>query len=75
MASSGTGELKGAAIQNILVCNPSLPALFCQLKITGPLMFVCASPLLVRLRHRKPLFEVSCKVDREPTGQKQAREE
>jgi hypothetical protein len=38
-------------------------------------MLVCASPHLVRLRRLKPLFEASCKVDREPTGQKQAREE
>ena len=36
---AGTGQLKSAAIQNILACNPHLPALFCQLEISGPLMF------------------------------------
>ena len=36
---AGTGQLKSAAAQNILACNPHMPALFCQLEISGPLMF------------------------------------
>ena len=36
---AGTGQLKSAAAQNILACNPGMPALFCQLEISGPLMF------------------------------------
>ena len=36
---AGTGQLKSAAAQNILACNAHLPALFCQLEISGPLMF------------------------------------
>ena len=36
---AGTGQLKSAAAQNILACNPRMPALFCQLEISGPLMF------------------------------------
>jgi hypothetical protein len=36
---AGTGQLKSAAAQNTLACNPGLPALFCQLEISGPLMF------------------------------------
>jgi 5S rRNA maturation endonuclease (ribonuclease M5) len=36
---AGTGQLKSAAAQNILACNPRLAALFCQLEISGPLMF------------------------------------
>jgi hypothetical protein len=36
---AGTGQLKSAAAQNILSCNPRIPALFCQLEISGPLMF------------------------------------
>ena len=36
---AGTGQLKSAAAQNILACNPRMSALFCQLEISGPLMF------------------------------------
>ena len=36
---AGTGQLKSAAAQNILACNPRMPALFCQVEISGPLMF------------------------------------
>jgi 5S rRNA maturation endonuclease (ribonuclease M5) len=36
---AGTGQLKSAAAQNILACNSGMPALFCQLEISGPLMF------------------------------------
>jgi CHC2-type zinc finger protein/DnaB helicase-like protein len=36
---AGTGQLKSAAAQNILACNPKMPALFFQLEISGPLMF------------------------------------
>ena len=36
---AGTGQLKSAAAQNILSSNPRLAALFCQLEISGPLMF------------------------------------
>ena len=47
---AGTGQLKSAAAQNILACNPHMPALFCQLEISlhgcvlaettlGPILF------------------------------------
>ena len=42
---AGTGQLKSAAAQNILARNPGMPALFCQLEISGPLMFERAAAI------------------------------
>ena len=36
---AATGQLKTAVVQNILACNPTLPALLFELELSGPLMF------------------------------------